>query len=109
MKKFAIALCGSLLVASAAAPAVAQGQWGLDARIAETERALEKGAADGAITRAEYQVAINNVHDVERRDQQFKAAHGGVVDGAQLRQLEADLDRVLADTHWLRPEWRRPW
>jgi hypothetical protein len=36
-------------------------------------------------------------------------AHGGQLDPTEERHFEDDLDKVIGETHWVRPEWRRPW
>jgi len=110
MKKLTIAFCGALLVSSAAAAALAQGTvWSLDARITETIRALDKGVADGAITRPEYYNSTHGVHEVQAHEREWLKAHGGHLDPATEHQFDGDLDNIINGVHWVRPEWHHPW
>jgi hypothetical protein len=108
MKKFAAALCGAFLIGSFAAPASAQpGAWGIDARIAETQRAIDHGVGDGALDRRQYDHVQQLLLNVRHHKERLQAR--GPLTPDNVRQFEIDLDNIIAEIHWERAEWRRPW
>ncbi len=119
MNTLAIVVVASLAAASAAPAAFAQAGyggpgggpavWTLDARIAEVERSLDKGAADGALDRREYDNAKRVVRDIKVHEREYMDSHGGQLDPSVRLRFEEDLDTIIGQTHWKRQEWRRPW
>jgi hypothetical protein len=109
MKRFAVALCGALLIGLAGQPAVAQpGGWGLDARIVEVQRAIDRGVADGALDRPQYEHVEGILQDIRhKRDEILRAR--GALEPAQTQSFEVQLDTLVNEIRWARNEWRRPW
>ena len=88
---------------------VGQDQWNLDRRIQWTQERLNRGRQNGTLRAREFyrvQTDLNKIRAEEAGTLRYK----GFVPPRTMANLQAHLDRLNAQIHWMRPnDDRRPW
>ncbi len=121
MKKTLLAAAAALgLTTGFVAPAMAQpfgpppfehpGGWDIQRRIDWTEQKIIRGRDAGALDRREFDRVQGELNGIRREDHEIRRYHDGHLDDRARADLEARLDRVNDQIHWMRDhEERRPW
>jgi hypothetical protein len=125
MKSFGFSLLGAAsagLLAFAAAPTVhAQsvdasatigdhGNWTLKERENWLDSRLDKARDDGSIDRHEFERVRHDLSSIRDDEDRLRGAHDGQLTDNETADLEARLDGVAGQIHWLHEEsFRRPW
>ena len=125
MKPFGLSLLGAAsagLLAFAAAPAVhAQavdasasvgdhGNWTLKERENWLYSRLDKARDDGSIDHHEFERVRHDLSSIRDDEDRLRGAHDGQLTDNETAELEARLDGVANQIHWLHEEsFQRPW
>ncbi len=121
MKTILLAAVAAMsLTAGFTAPAMAQpygppgvergGGWDIQRRIQWTEARILRGHDEGAIEGPEFARVQHELKTIREHEEEFRRFHDGRLDDRARAELEASLDRVNDQIHWIRenPE-HRPW
>jgi len=125
MKPFSLPLLGaaaSALIALASAPAVhAQavdasavvgdhGNWTLKQRETWLDDRLDKARDDGSLDHREYDRVHHEMSRIRDDEDQLRGHHDGQLTDNETSDLEARLDGVAGQVHWLRENsFQKPW
>ncbi len=113
------------LMAGFSAPAMAQpygppgfdrpgderpGGWDIARRVHWLQERINRGRDDGSLDRREFYRVNRQLNAVRGEDEAFRRHHGGRLDERVRVDLEARLDHIGDEIHWLREHnERRPW
>jgi len=90
--------------------AYAPMRWDINQRIHWIQDRINHGAADGSLDPNEFQRVQGELNGIKREDKADRYANGGHLDGPTRANLEARLDQLNAQIHWLRAhDEPRPW
>lgn len=122
MKKTLLAAFAALTTAAFVAPAIAQpygpppppygrpGGWDIAGRIHWIQDRILRGRDDGSLDRREFDRVQRELNSIRHEDENFRRFHGGHLDEGVRINLEARLDHLNDQIHWMREHGdRRPW
>ena len=125
MKSFSLPLLGaaaSVLIGLACAPAVhaqgvdasavvgEHGDWTLQQREHWLDDRLGKARDDGSVDRGEFDRVHHELSRIRDDEDRLRDAHNGQLTDNENADLEARLDGVANQIHWLRENsFQRPW
>ena len=94
-------------------PAYGRGEDGggeIGRRMHWIEQRILRGRNDGSLDRREFDRVQRTLDSIRHEEQGFRANHGGRLDPSVRADLEARLDQLNDQIHWMRAhEDRRPW
>jgi hypothetical protein len=71
---------------------------------------LDKARADGSIERSEFERVHRELSSVRREEDRMRDHHDGQLTDEETTRLEARLDDVASQIHWLHEHgFQRPW
>jgi hypothetical protein len=95
------------------APTVAgtsQGNWTLKQREDWLNNRLDKAQDDGSIDHHEFDRVHHKLQDIRDDEDQLRDHHDGQLTDNETAELEARLDSVAAEIHWLHENsFQKPW
>ncbi|MGA0603213.1 hypothetical protein ACO2Q3_21070 [Caulobacter sp. KR2-114] len=84
--------------------------WDLNRRIDWMQQRIDRGRRDGSLDRREAGRVQARLDDIRRDKARMERRNAGFLRGDQRDQLQARLDRLNDEMHWLRNnDERRPW
>lgn len=90
-------------------PGPASG-WDLDRRIDWMQQRINRGRDDGSLDRREAWRVQQELNRVRRDEDRMRGMHGGRLWDRDRMMLQARLDRLNDQIHWMRHnDERRPW
>jgi len=114
MKKLVLSAAASLLVVGAAAAQPmgpgGPGGWDLGRREAWLQQRIDRGVADGSLTRPEARRVQRELGRIRMDERRSREMHGGRLSPADRDRLQARLDQLSDHIRWARHnEAARPW
>ncbi len=89
---------------------VQPGGWEINRRMRWLQDRISRGQADGSLDRREFRRVQVELNRIRHDDDAARAANRGRMSPAVRADLEARLDRLSDQIHWLRKSAeRRPW
>ena len=90
--------------------ATLSGNWTLKQRENWLDNRLDKARDDGSIDRHEYDRVREELSSIKDDEDQFRGAHDGQLTDNENNTLEARLDSVADQIHWLHESsFQKPW
>jgi len=93
-----------------APPAAEHGNWTLKQREEWLDNRLDKARDEGSIDHHEFERVRREMHDIREAEDHMRDSHGGQLTDNETADLEARLDSVAHQIHWLRENsFQPPW
>jgi hypothetical protein len=93
-----------------AAAETSQGDWTLKQREDWLDNRLDKAQDDGAVDHHEFDRVHHKLQDIRDEEDHFRDRHDGQLTDNETSELEARLDSVADEIHWLHENsFQKPW